>query len=41
MAGAPTQNEDTALDDMVKSLSLRTIVSGVTEFQHTRICGLS
>lgn len=29
MAGALTQNEDTALDDMVKSLSLRTIASGV------------
>lgn len=29
MAWAPTQNEDTALDDMVKSLSLRTIASGV------------
>lgn len=28
MAGAPTQNEDTARDDMVKSWSLRTIVSG-------------
>lgn len=29
MAGAPTQNEDTARDDMVKSWSLRTIASGV------------